>query len=346
MSVAPRKPTIYDVARLAGVSTATVSRLLNGTGQIAPATRLAIEAAVEELGYQPNRIAQSLATKSTRTIALLLPEITNPFYGALVAGIEQRTLELGYTMLLCTTEDDPAREERYLDLLRSKQVDGVLADGLVLPPERIAEFVADGFPIVCLDRDVDSTAVPVVQVDNRLGGRLATEHLLELGHKRIAHVAGTPGMRIVEERIEGYRETLRTAGLEPDPRLLAVGGFDEEGGYEAGRSLFARPPYPTAVFAANDLSAVGVLEAVAESGRGVPDEVSVVGFDDLRLAAYTSPPLTTVHQPAREIGARATTLLLDLARGKKPRAIRLLLEPRLVVRRSTAPPPRRRRRAA
>jgi LacI family transcriptional regulator len=342
VSVAPRKPTIYDVARLAGVSTATVSRLLNGTGQIAPSTRLAIEAAVEELGYQPNRIARSLATKSTQTIALLLPEITNPFYGALVAGIEQRTLELGYTMLLCTTEDDPAREERYLNLLRSKQVDGALADGLVLPPGRIAEFVADGFPIVCLDRDVDSTSVPLVQVDNRLGGRMATEHLLGLGHKRIAHVAGTSGMRIVEERIDGYLEALRAAGVKPDPRLLAVGSFNEEGGYEAARSLFTRPPYPTAVFAANDLSAVGVLEAVVESGRQVPDDVSVVGFDDLRLAAYTSPPLTTIHQPAREIGARATSLLFDLTRGKKLGRVRYLLQPELVVRRSTAPPPRRR----
>src|SRR5262249_9790221 len=210
------------------VSTATVSRLLNGTGQIAPKTRLAIEAAVEELGYQPNRIARSLATSSTQTIALLIPEITNPFYGALVAGIEQRTLELGYTMLLCTTEDDPVREETYLNLLRSKLVDGVLADGLVLPPDRIEKFVADGFPIVCLDRDVASTAVPLVQVDNRLGGRMATEHLLELGHQRIAHVAGALGMRIVDERIEGYREALRAAGLEPDPRLLAVGGLHEE----------------------------------------------------------------------------------------------------------------------
>jgi LacI family transcriptional regulator len=345
VTVSPRKPTIYDVARLAGVSTATVSRLLNGTGQIAPKTRLAIEAAVNELGYQPNRIARSLATSSTETIALLLPEITNPFYGALVAGIEQRTLELGYTMLLCTTDDDPAREEMYLNLLRSKQVDGALADGLVLPPDRIAEFVADGFPIVCLDRDVDSTAVPLVQVDNKLGGRMATEHLLELGHRRIAHVAGTPGMRIVDERNEGYREALRTAGLDADPRLQAVGGFNEEGGYEACRSLFSRRPYPTAVFAANDLSAVGVLEAIAESGLHVPDDVSVVGFDDLRLAAYTSPPLTTIHQPAREIGARATSLLFDLTRGKKLRRVRHLLQPELVIRRSTAPPRRRSRRA-
>src|SRR3982751_1927142 len=151
------RPTIYDVARLAGVSTATVSRALNDTGQIAPATRVAIDAAIEQLGYQPNTAAPSLVTRSTQTLALLLPDITNPFYAELVRGIQQRALEAGHTMLLCTTEGDPEREEQYLSLLRAKQVDGVLVDGLVLPPERITRFVRDGLPIVCLDRDIDST---------------------------------------------------------------------------------------------------------------------------------------------------------------------------------------------
>src|SRR5205823_5745185 len=153
----------------------------------------------EQLGYRPNTIARSLVTKSTQTIALLLPDITNPFYAALVSGIQQHALATGHTMLLCTTEGDPEREEQYLSLLRAKQVDGVLVDGLVLPPDRIARFVREGLPIVCLDRDVDSKSVPLVQVDNRLGARLATAHLLELGHRRIAHVAGASGLRISEE---------------------------------------------------------------------------------------------------------------------------------------------------
>src|SRR5437588_11646107 len=194
------RPTIYDVARLAGVSTATVSRALNGTGQIAPAACAAIDDAVEQLAYHPNTSARSLVTRSTQTIALLLPDITNPFYAPLVSGVQERALEAGHTMLLCTTEGDPEREEQYLSLLRAKQVDGALVDGLVLPPDRIARFVRDGFPIVCLDRDVDSAAVPLVQVDNRLGARLATEHLISLGHTRIAHVAGAPELRISEDR--------------------------------------------------------------------------------------------------------------------------------------------------
>jgi DNA-binding LacI/PurR family transcriptional regulator len=336
--VKSRRPTIYDVARLAGVSTATVSRALNGTGQIAPATRAAIDAAVAQLGYHPNTAARSLVTRSTQTIALLLPDITNPFYADLVSGIQRRALETGHTMLLCTTEGDAEREEQYLALLRAKQVDGVLVDGLVLPPDRIARFVRNGPPIVCLDRDVESASVPLVQVDNRLGARRATEHLLELGHRQIAHVAGAPGLGISEERVGGYRDALVAVGLAPDPRLVATGAFTEEGGHEATLGLLDAAE-PTAVFAANDLSALGALSALAERGLRVPDDVSVVGFDDLRLSRFTTPPLTTVHQPAREIARRATDLLLDLAAGRPPQELRHVLEPELVVRGSTAPHP-------
>lgn len=332
------RPTIYDVARLAGVSTATVSRLLNGTGQIAPATRAAIEAAVEQLGYRPNTIARSLVTKSTQTIALLLPDITNPFYAALVSGIQEHALRQDHTMLLCTTEGDPEREEQYLGLLRAKQVDGALVDGLVLPPDRIARFVQDGFPIVCLDRDIESDAIPLVQVDNLAGGRLAADHLLSLGHSTIAHVTGPRALGISDERLRGYREALAAAGIAADPELVAEGRFTEQGGYEATRTLLGRGAGFTAVFAGNDLSAIGVLHAIAESRRRVPEDVSVVGFDDLRLSAFTTPPLTTVQQPAAEIAQRATELLFDLAGGRNVETTRHLLEPRLVVRASTAPP--------
>jgi len=329
------RPTIYDVARLAGVSTATVSRALNGAGQIAPGTRAMIEAAVEQLGYRPNTIARSLVTKSTQTIALLLPDITNPFYAALVSGIQERALENGYTMLLCTTEGDPEREEEYLTLLRANQVDGALVDGLRLPPERIARFVKDGFPIVCLDRDIESNAIPLVQVDNQLGGRLAGVYLRELGHRRVAHVTGALELRISEERLAGFQEALAD---DFDEQLVAAGKFTEESGYAALLGLLERRPDLTAVFAANDLSAIGVLSALAASGRRVPDDVSVIGFDDVRLAAFTAPPLTTIKQPAAEIARLATELLIGLTHGEQPAQVRHLLEPALVVRESTAPP--------
>jgi LacI family transcriptional regulator, galactose operon repressor len=332
------RPTIYDVARLAGVSTATVSRALNGTARIAPATQEAIAAAIEQLGFAPSTIARSLVTKSTQTIALLLPDITNPFYAALVSGIQQSALRRAHTMLLCTTEGNPEREEQYLNLLRAKSVDGALVDGLVLPSDRIARFVRDGFPIVCLDRDIDSRSIPLVQVDNRLGGQLAARHLIDLGHTQIAHVAGARGMRISEDRLVGFRESHHAFDLRPNDLAIVDGNFTAEGGYEAVRKLLDLGVPFTAVFAANDLSAIGVVTALTQSGLRVPDDVSVVGFDDLRLAAYTSPPLTTVRQPATEIAQRATEILIDLTHGKKVREMRHLLAPKLVVRDSTAPP--------
>ena len=330
-----QRPTIYDVARLAGVSTATVSRALNGTGQIAASTRATIEAAVEQLGYRPNTIARSLVTKTTQTIALLLPDITNPFYAALVNGIQQTALSHGHTMLLCTTESDAGREEHYLRVLRAKQVDGALVDGLVLPPDRIARFVEDGFPIVCLDRDIDSRSIPLVQVDNRLGGRIATEHLIDLGHTRIGHVTGAGELGISDERLAGYRDALSGAGLPVDFQLVEEGRFTDDGGHDAARRLLEREPGVTAIFAANDLSALGVLNAVAEAGKRVPDDVSVVGFDDLHLSAYTAPPLTTIRQPAVEIATLATEILIGLTKGREVEEMRHLLEPELVIRAST-----------
>ncbi len=194
-----------------------------------------------------------------------------------MTGIQALTLERDYTMLLCTTDFDPEQEERYLRVLRAKHVDGALVDGLVLPPERIARFVEDGFPIVCLDRDVNSRAVPLVQVDNRMGARLATEHLLALGHTRIAHIMGAPA-RISEERLLGYQGALSRAGVEPDSSLVALGNFTETGGHDAMEALLAASPAPTAVFAANDLSAIGAINAIAASGRSVPGDISVVGL--------------------------------------------------------------------
>ena len=332
-----RRPTIYDVARLAGVSTATVSRALNGTGQVAETKRVAIDAAVEQLGYRPNTIARSLVTRSTQTIALLLPDITNPFYAELVTGIQQLTLERDYTMLLCTTDFDPEQEERYLRLLRAKHVDGALVDGLVLPPERIARFVEDGFPIVCLDRDVNSPAVPARAGRQPHGSAprdrapaRARAHAHRAHHGRAgAHQRGAAA------RLPGRAAG---AGVSPDSSLVALGNFTETGGHDAMQALLAAAPDLTAVFAANDLSAIGAINAIVASGRSVPGDVSVVGFDDLRLARYTSPPLTTIRQPAGEIARHSTELLLGMIAGRKPRKLHHLFPPELIVRSSTAAP--------
>jgi DNA-binding LacI/PurR family transcriptional regulator len=295
---------------------------------------------VERLRYRPNTIARSLRTKSTQTIAFLLPDIPDPFFVSLISGIQRYAQERDYAILLCVTQGDAAREEHYLNLLHAKQVDGALVDGLVLPPSRIARFVEDGFPMVCLDRDVDSPAVPLVQVDNRLGGRRATDHLLSLGHTRIAHVSGAEPDRLrhSQERFAGYQEALSHAGLGVDPRLVVTGNFTEEGGHQATRALLDSGARFSAVFAANDLSAIGAVRAIFESGQSVPEDVSVVGFDDIHISAFVRPQLTTIQQPAAEIARRATEILIALIHGQRVRDRRHLLEPRLVVRASSAPP--------
>jgi DNA-binding LacI/PurR family transcriptional regulator len=335
-----RSPTIYNVASRAGVSTATVSRALNGTAKIAPATRQAIDEAVRELGYRPNGVARSLRTKSTQTIALLLPDITNPFFPRLVRGVQLAARRRGYLMLLASAEGDAAGEQEYLELFRANAVDGALVVGVSIPADRIAEVVAEGFPIVSLDRDIDCPDVPLVQVDNRGGARAATEHLIGLGHRRIAHISGPHGLGISRERVAGYQEALAAAGLPADPALLVEGDYQEDGGAAAAVRLVDSGTEFTAVFAANDLTAIGAMGAFRTRGRLVPDDVSVVGFDDLRLASYVSPGLTTVSQPAADIGERAAGILIDIIRGRRRagRVGHVVLPPVLVERESTAPP--------
>src|SRR5579884_2505868 len=256
--------TIYDVARQAGVSPATVSRVLNGSGRVAAATRRRVEAAVAQLGYEPNRVARSLATSVTHTLALLLPDITNPFFPALVKGVQLLAEERRYTLLLGHTGADPEREEAYLRVLRGKRVDGVILVGLTLDGRRIRGALGE-VPVVVLDRPVDLPGAAVVRVDHRGGALLAVRHLLQLGHRDIAHVAGPRHLAVARDRLEGYREALAEAGLPYRPELVVEADFTEEGGYAAVRRLCAAGPF-TAVFAANDLSAIGVVAALRERG--------------------------------------------------------------------------------
>jgi len=332
------KPTIYDVARRARVSTATVSRALNGTSAVASQTRERIDRAVRALGYRPNVVARSLVTKVTHTIALLLPDITNPFFPDLVKGVQTLADERGYTVLLCSVAGDASREEEYLEMLSAKQVDGALLVGLVCGHQTIARFARHGIPIVSLDRNIDYPRAPIVQVNHRKGARVATEYLLELGHRGVAHISGPIGLRVSQERLAGYREALNKAGIGYDPGLVVSGNFTEEAGYTGIEALLEAATAFTAVFAANDLAAIGATAALKDRGHRVPEDVSVVGFDDIRLAAYTSPPLTTIRQPTYEMGRRATELLIDAihSRGSIRRIQPVVFDGELIVRASSA----------
>ena len=337
--------TIYEVARAAGVSTATVSRALNGSGQVAERTRHRITEAIGALGYQPNHVARSLVLKATHTIAVMLPDITNPFFPALVKGVQLAADEEGYAVLLAHTGGDPAKEESYFRVLRGQQVDGVLLVGLVSAPESLKGLVGRGLPVVTLDRPVDLPGSATVRVDHKAGGRLATGHLLELGHRRIAHIAGPKGLGVSRERLDGYRLALSDHGVSFNESLVAEGDFSEDGGYRGIQELLRVRVSFTALFAANDLSAIGAMTALREHGLQVPDDVSVVGFDDIHVASYTSPKLTTIRQPIYDMGRAAAKLLID-AREKKLslKDKTAIFDGELVVRESTGQVSRKARR--
>ncbi len=334
------RTTIHEVARAAGVSIATVSRALNGTGRIAKATRSRVLRAAQDLGYQPNDLARSLLAKSTQTIAVIVPDITNPFFPELIKGIEQVACARGHLVLLSDSADDQIRLWQDLAALRRKQVDGIIFAGARLSPDRIAAVTA-GLPVVTVDRETQLATASVVQSDHRAGARLATEHLISLGHHRIAHLAGPDGLTVTAARLAGYRQALAAAGIPEEDDLVVPGGFLEEDGFRAARELLARGTGCTAVFAANDLSAIGALAAVEEAGLRVPADISVIGFDDIHLAGYIRPRLSTVRQDVVRLGARAAEVLIDhlLAEGPS-RLVQETIAVDLVVRESTGPAPR------
>ena len=304
--------TIRDIATDAGVSVATVSRALSGNGRVGQATRERIAEAVDRLGYQRNDLARSLHGGATGTIAVLVPDITNPFFPELVAGIQAVANERENLLLLCQTGEDATTAVRELRHLRRKRVDGVVLVGGLAADDALAGAV-EGLPLVTVDRDTGVPGCWSVRADHRAGGRIATEHLVELGHERIAHIAGPERLSVAQERAAGYREALVSSGLEPDPSLVVHGDFGEAGGHEALRTLLRRRCEFSAVFCSNDLAAVGALRALDEAGFRVPEDVSLVGFDDIHLAGYLRPALTTVRQPIHELGRRAATLLLEHA---------------------------------
>jgi LacI family transcriptional regulator len=331
--------TIHDVARAAGVSTSTVSRALTGTGRVSTATRQRVVEIAEAMGYQPNDLARSLLAKRTQTIAVIVPDITNPFFPELVMGIETVATARGHLVLLCNSASE-ATTWQDLAALRRKQVDGIILIGARLSPDRLATATA-GIPVVTVDREVPLAGASVVQSAHRAGALAATEHLLGLGHRAIAHVTGPAWLNVARLRRLGYQDALAAAGLAADERLIVEGDFLEAGGYAAACELIRRGTEFTAVFATNDLMAIGVLAALEEHGRPVPGQVSVIGFDDIHLASYIRPRLTTVRQHILELGKRAAEILIDRlgSTGTEPPA-QETMPVELVIRESTAAVPR------
>jgi LacI family transcriptional regulator len=328
--------TIRDVATRAGVSSTTVSHVINDTRPVSADLRSRVEAAMAELGFQPNALARSLRRKRTHTLGLIVPDSANPFFAEVGRGIEDTSFANGFSVILCNSDGDPARELLYMDLLVQKQVDGVLFVPTGDQARLAATLRTRNIPVVVIDRDVPDAPIDRVHIDNVAGGYLATRHLLDLGHRRIGYIGGPPHLSPVPHRNAGYRQALQEAGLTVDEGLVIDGNFRDVGGYEGAQALLALADPPTAIFAGNDLMAIGALAASREAGVAVPDELSIVGFDDIHLAGYINPPLTTIAQPKYELGVIAAELLFArLAQSDLPPQ-RRLLQAQLVVRQSTA----------
>ncbi|HEY3368114.1 MAG TPA: LacI family DNA-binding transcriptional regulator [Symbiobacteriaceae bacterium] len=329
-------PTIRDVAQAAGVGLATVSRVLNDSGYVRPETRERVLQACSDLGFVPSQLARSMVRRSTATIGLIVPDITNPFFPAITRGVEDAASEVGYTVFLCNTDNDPAMEALDVRKLRERRVDGIIFVGTTDRHELVTGLLAGEVPVVVTDRQLDDLDVDSVLVNNSLGAQAAVRHLIDLGHRRIAHAAGHPATRTGQDRLAGYQQALQEASIPYDPSLVVFGEYTLESGYAAAQILLGRAPRPTAVFAGNDLMAIGMLRAATEAGIAVPDELSVVGFDDIQMAALIHPALTTVRQPAYDMGRRAMTMLHERITGGIPAAGRRhIFQPELIVRRTT-----------
>ncbi|MFE9693125.1 LacI family DNA-binding transcriptional regulator [Micromonospora sp. NPDC005806] len=328
--------TIADVARRAGVSATTVSRFLAGQSVRAADT---IRAAVQELDYRPSPVARSLRSGRTRSIALVVPDVTNPFFAAVVKGAEAVARQDDYNLFLYNTDENVDREVSVLADLVGR-VDGVILAPTVESDDAPLRAHQAGLPVVFLDREIGGSPMfDAVLVDNAGGSRRAAEHLLDLGHRRIAIVNGTQHSTPGRQRREGFLETLKSRGVEPPEAYHELGDFREEGGYQSVMRLLALEHPPTAIYVTNNLMTIGALRALHDLGVRVPDQVSLVGFDDLQLAALLPPPLTVVDRPMEEQGALAMRLLLGRLQDSQdstPR--RIVLETKLLVRGSTAPP--------
>ncbi len=295
--------------------------------------------AMEELGYQPNAVARSLRRKKTHTIGMIVPDSTNPFFAEVARGIEDTSFEHGYSVILCNSDGDLSKELLYTNVLVERQADGILflaaGDASI---EHVLGLQARRIPLVVMDRDISGAAVDTVLTDNAQGGWQATHHLVYLGHQRIGCITGPSNLTPSADRFAGYQGALRESNIALDETLVIQGDFQYEGGYQAAQKLLALTNPPTAIFACNDLMAIGAISAAIELGLQVPRDLSVIGFDDIRLASFTNPPLTTVVQPKYEMGVLATRLLFERMDKRDLPPRRQLLETALVIRRSTAAP--------
>lgn len=324
--------TIKDVATMAGVSPSTVSRVLNAKMVVRKETEERVWAAVEDLGYRPNALARALITNQTSAVGIIVSDVCDPFFPPIVQGLTEVANVNHYSSFLCDLSPQP-EEVFYLRLVHEQRVDGVVIATSRIPDEHIFALMDEGVPLVLINRRMEGA--PWVEGDNEHGARQATLHLVEGGHKRIAHIATPSDVKSGVLRRKGYEDVLREQGLPVTSELILVEEATTEGGYRAGKVLLSRKEHPTAVFAFDDMVAIGAMQAFLEEGVGVPGDIAVVGYDDILLARYVTPSLTTIEQPKRQMGNLAMEMLIRVIRGEDLEAREVVLKPELIVRQSS-----------
>lgn len=330
--------TIKDIAKQAGVSVATVSYVINKSRFVSPELTGRVLEAIQTLGYSPNAVARSLRQKSTKMIGLIVPDSSNPFFAEIAKGVEDAGYDRGYSVILCNSNASVERELVYLDLLRSKRVEGIIFIATSTHVEQIRPFVRAGIPVVIFYRDIAGVDVDTFRIDNLQAGYLATEYLIRLGHRQIACIQPASAVTPSGQRVDGYKQAMNEAGLAWHEALMPRGDNRVSGGKEAAEALAKSGESFSAIFSTNDAMAVGAMRALRELGYQIPHEVSIVGVDDIILASYTEPPLTTVAQPKYQAGCQAVDFLIqriEAGYNQGPRSIQLEIE---LIERSSAVP--------
>ncbi len=334
------KVTIYDVAREAGVSIAAVSQVINGKGKISEKKAKEILLVMQRMNYRPSVIASALAGKKTYTIGLLVPDISNPFFAEMARAVEDQGSTLGYSLVICSTDNKDERVEKYLELLQQKSVDGIIIGTGIKDKKILKALMEKSIPVSMIARDIPDVQVQIVVVDDFQGGRLAARHFLDLGHKRMAVLSESIEVSSSRERIRGFQQELNEANLELPASMVKMSGHHlVEDGKRLATQLLQEIPRPTGIFCCNDMLAIGALQSAKELGLKVPADLSIIGFDNTILASVTDPPLTTVAQPIELMGKTAVNFLLkQLDKESLAEQNRTVLVPQMMIRQSTAAP--------
>ncbi|WP_028025387.1 substrate-binding domain-containing protein [Enterovibrio calviensis] len=327
--------TIKDVARMAGVSTTTVSHVINKTRFVAENTTKKVWAAVDDLNYAPSAVARSLKCNSTRTIGMLVTKSTNPFFAEVVHGVEEYCYKEGYTLILCNTEGNLAKQRDYLRMLAEKRVDGLLVMCSDLNEELLALLEKkQDLPMVVMDWGTQHVNTDCIQDNAELGGYIATKHFIDNGHTKIGCMSGQLDKLTCQTRLAGFRKALAEAGLEENPDWIVDADFECDTAVEAANKLLALDDRPTALFCFNDIMALAAISTFRQAGLDVPNDISIIGYDNIDLAAFFSPPLTTIHQPKNRLGKTAIKLLLERLANKENQQQIFVMQPELIIRNS------------